>query len=112
MANLLSEMGFLIADNDHDSPQKMHRLLKQTDKHLVLIKYEIRKRLICPPDPEDDPGFMRKTTEKTFGYFLQKHGFMPPNTNGREFESEEALKEEIAARSHKDEDKAFDDSDD
>jgi histidinol phosphatase-like enzyme len=89
MVNLLCDMDFVLADSDlsnDDSANstKFHRLVKQTETHLIIITYEIRKRLICPPKPEDDPGFMRKATDITFGSFLKKFGFLPPNMINKE----------------------------
>ena len=56
MANLVTDMGFVLADSDlsqSDSVKqtKYHRLIKQTPDHLIVVTYEIRKRLICPPNP-------------------------------------------------------------
>ena len=59
IANLVSEMGFAVADQQNGS-SKFHRLIKQTDKHLVVITYEIRKRLICPPEWKNDPESVKK----------------------------------------------------
>ena len=55
---------------------------------------------------------MRKATDKTFGSFLKKFGFLPPNMMNKEEEDEEALREEIEERGTRDRDKAFDDTDD
>ena len=65
IANLLCDMGFVIADQDKDK-SKFHRLIKQTEKHLVIVTYELRPRLICPPNPMDDPEEMKKFQEKSF----------------------------------------------
>ena len=43
---------------------------------------------------------------------MKKHGFVPPNLMGKDFDDEEVLKEEMDARSSKDLEKAFDDTDD
>jgi hypothetical protein len=114
MANLLSDMGFLLAESDNplEIPSKFHRLIKHTSSHLIVITYEIRRRLVCPPKAEEDPDFMRKTTEKTFGFFLKKHGFLPPDMMGREYDDELALREEVEKRSTKERDQAYDDTDD
>jgi hypothetical protein len=117
MANLITDMGFVLADSDlpqtdNVKQTKFHRLIKQTPDHLIVVTYEIRKRLICPPNPQDNPEYIRSTTEKSFGYFMKKHGFVPPNLMGKDFDDDAVLKEEMEARSSKDLEKAFDDTDD
>jgi len=57
-------MGFVVADQDS---QRSQRLLKQTDKHLIIVTYEVKKRLICPPEPSLDPTAAKKLQEQSFG---------------------------------------------
>ena len=53
LANLICDMGFVIQDMPKEA--KMHRLIKKTANHLILVKYEIRDRIVDPPNPEDSP---------------------------------------------------------
>ena len=55
VANLICDMDFLVQDNPDKSQTKFNRLVKRSNKHLVLITYELRQRLIVPPTPEDNP---------------------------------------------------------
>ena len=40
----------------------------------------------------------KKLSPHSFGSFLKKHGLVPPEMQGKEFEEEEILKEEIESR--------------
>lgn len=57
VANLLCQMGFALADTPGS---KFQRLIKQTDKHLVIVTYEVRSRLICPPSWKQDPDAVKR----------------------------------------------------
>ena len=81
-------MDFIVQDNADKTQTKFNRLVKRTDKHLVLITYELRKRLIVPPSPEDNPELISSLRPNTFGYFLKKHGLVPPNMMGTEFDDD------------------------
>lgn len=81
IVNLLSDMGFVVADQDSDK-SKFHRLIKQTDKHLVIVTYEVRTRLICPPEEKMDPETMKKVQEKSFSQFMRESGMAPENMLG------------------------------
>ena len=99
IVNLVSDMGFVIADSDHTAKnEKFQRLLKQTDKHLIVVQYEVRKRLIIPPEWQQDPSALKKLQAKSFGSFLKETGLMPPNMMGKEYDEGEMLREEIEAR--------------
>ena len=48
IVNLLSDMGFIVVDQSvgaSGTPSLHHRLLKQTDKNLIMVTYPVRKRL-------------------------------------------------------------------
>ena len=92
--NLLSDMGFIIADQD-SPPSKFHRLIKQTDQHLIIITYVVRKRIINQPDYLNDPDLSKKIGSNSFGKFLKQAGLMPPDMQTKEYDEEEILKEEI-----------------
>jgi len=90
IVNLISDMDFLICDTEsrsdsHDEGEEssghttFHKLLKKTDKHLIVITYEVRKRLVCPPNPLDDPSMIDRLSDDTFGNFLRKYNMVPPN---------------------------------
>lgn len=42
VANLICDMDFLVQDNPDKSQTKFNRLVKRSNKHLVLITYELR----------------------------------------------------------------------
>ena len=55
IANLICHMGFVLADSQTENGHKLtQKLVKKTNKHLIVVSYDIRKRLICPPDPYAD----------------------------------------------------------
>jgi hypothetical protein len=58
VANLVCDMGYLIQDTKDPSCNKLHRLVKRSDSHLVVVCYEIRSRLMDPPSPEDNPDLI------------------------------------------------------
>lgn len=76
----------------------MHRLVKRTDNHLIIVAYELRSRLIVPPTPEDNPELLMRLKPHSFGHFLKKHGMVPPNMMGEEFDEENLLKEDLLER--------------
>ena len=94
-------MDFLVYDNKDQSRSKCHRLVKRTPFHLILVTYEIKQRLVCPPEPEENPDMILSLQQNTFGHFLKKHGMVPPNMMGREFDEDEIMKEELEARRDK-----------
>jgi hypothetical protein len=76
----------------------MHRLVKRTDDHLVIITYETRERMVCPPDPAENPELLTRLRPHTFGHFLKKHGLVPPNMMGEEYDEDFIIREEIEER--------------
>lgn len=44
----MCEMGFMMSDNGAELSQ-FHRLIKQTDKHMIVVTYKIKRRLIKSP---------------------------------------------------------------
>jgi hypothetical protein len=63
MANLITDLGFLIADTpqvQHADPtvksglnSMFHKLIKKTDRHMIVVTYKLRRRLIITPKHED-----------------------------------------------------------
>ena len=103
IANLMSDMGFAIADDDKSNgvPSKFHRLIKRTDKHMIVVTYELRDRLLGPFGPYENPSeLMKSLSPNTFVSFLKKHGVLPPNTVGDEHDEETQIREEGEARKH------------
>ena len=94
IANLLCDMGFAIADQDRDK-SKFHRLVKQTDKHLVIVTYQLRPRLICPPDIRENPEELKKYQERSFSHFLREMGMATADMVGTEEEELQAMKDEM-----------------
>ena len=55
IANLICDMGFIMSENPKESGRsKFHRLIKQTDKHMIVVTYKIRRRLIDVPKSRYD----------------------------------------------------------
>ena len=103
IANLISDMGFAIADHETEGNEggKFHRLVKRTDQHMIVVTYELRERLVCPQKPGDDPAaLMKQLQPSTFVSFLNKHGVMPPNTVGNEYDEDEQIRADLEARKH------------
>ena len=47
IANLICDMGFILSESPRDSKlSNYHRLVKQTDKHLIVVTYNVRRRII------------------------------------------------------------------
>jgi len=55
---LIADMGFTLAEPDPVS--NYHHMLKQTDKHLIIVKYEVRSPVLLeePKEPEADSSGM------------------------------------------------------
>lgn len=50
IANTLCDLGFMMSENPRDSGlSQYHRLVKQTDRHLIVVTYKVRRRLIQAP---------------------------------------------------------------
>lgn len=71
-----------------------HKLIKQTDKHLIVVTYKLRRRLFITPNQEDiysDKSLRQNLQGESFGDILQKHGLIPPDMqdlNDRNFQKE------------------------
>ena len=74
IANLICDMGFAIHDQDLDSKThelevgatKFHRLVKRTDKHMIVVLYEIRNRLFMDEvDHESSMDLAKRTRDST-----------------------------------------------
>lgn len=74
---------------------KLHRLVKKTESHLIVVCYELRDRLVVAPTPETNPELILRLQPHSFGHFLKKHGMVPPNMMGREFDDDYIMKEDI-----------------
>jgi hypothetical protein len=87
-------------------------MVKTTPKHLIIVTYPLRKRLVCPPDPNSDQeNMLKKLKGHTFGDYLKKHGLMPANMQGKEYDEETLVKEEIE-RNKNPLEEVYDDRDD
>jgi hypothetical protein len=88
VANLITEMGFVISEGGvKDGAQsKFHRLIKQTDRHLIVVTFNLRRRLIKDPqrmqDMYDEGLDPRQVEGESFGDFLKRHGLVPPDMMG------------------------------
>lgn len=52
----MCDMGFLITDvppPNKGMPLKFHKLIKQTESHMIVVTYRIKSRLIINPKRED-----------------------------------------------------------
>jgi len=50
ITNLLCDMGFLISENPRSSNlTRYHRLVKKTERHMIVVTYRVRRRLIQKP---------------------------------------------------------------
>jgi len=88
--NLLSNMGFII--KEHESTNGMRggkrtSLVKQTHKHLLMVNFDYRRRIILSPKEvqdkmvREDPDLLRQMQPDSFGTFLRKNGLVPPDFN-------------------------------
>ena len=109
--NLICDMGFAIHDQDLDGVQgvevgatQYHRLVKRTPTHMIVVLYQIRKRIIASQgNLEDAADLAKRLNVNSFLGFMKKHGLVPPNTVGDERDHEESIKEQIEARRPKEE---------
>jgi hypothetical protein len=96
LANLMCDLGFLVSENPRDSGlTNYHRIVKQTERHMIVVTYKVRRRLIRDPiNAKEEYGeeIKREGVENEgFGQFLKKHGLVPPDMMGYD---EEAIKKE------------------
>jgi len=96
IANLMCDLGFLVSENPRDSGlTNYHRIVKKTDRHMIVVTYKVRRRLIRDPinaKEEYEEEIKREGVENEgFGQFLKKHGLVPPDMMGYD---EEAIKKE------------------
>ncbi len=92
IANKLCDMGFLMSENPRDSGlNQYHRIVKQTDRHMIVVTYKVRRRLIETPrfarDDFKDEIKRERVENESFGDFLKKHGLVPPDMMGYDDEA-------------------------
>ena len=78
--------------------------MKRTDKHMIIVTYELRPRLFVEPTNNDYIEWYKMLNKNSFTSWLQKQGIGPENTAGNEHEEGERLREEIEARTTPDAD--------
>jgi hypothetical protein len=96
IANMLCDMGFVLSENPPSSGlTRYHRIVKQTDRHMIVVTYKVRRRLIqLPVNARDEHLHAIKENNiegEGFGHFLKKHGLVPPDMMG--YDEEETKKE-------------------
>ena len=72
--NMICEMGFVIKDHEPDAilGSKRQSLIKKSHKHLIMVNFEYRKRIIRSLDDhrkkmrDEDPELLRQLEPKTF----------------------------------------------
>lgn len=92
IANLMCDMGFLMSEEPRGQHQ---RLVKKTDRHMIVVTYKVRRRLITSPLNAKDE-FAKEIQQKqiegeSFGEFLKRHGLVPPDMMG--YNDDDARKE-------------------
>ena len=73
-------------------------MVKRTPTHLVVVKFEVRNRIVEVPTPEEEPEMLTAMQQNSFGKFLQKHNMVPPHMMGPEFDEENMIREELEER--------------
>lgn len=90
----MCEMGFMMSDNGPELNQ-FHRLIKKTEKHMIVVTYKIKRRLIKSPvnarEENIDEIKAQQIEGEGFGQFLKRHGLVPPDMMG--YDEEETRKE-------------------
>ena len=96
-------MGYAIKERDQDSAgvrgSKTSSLVKQTHKHVIIVNYDYRRRIMPGPEArsekylDSDPEFRRRLQPEGFSSWLRKAGLMPPDMNLPEYDEEAILKE-------------------
>ena len=90
----MCEMGFMVSENGPELNQ-FHRLVKKTEKHMIVVTYKIKRRLIKSPvnarEEKIDEIKAQQIEGEGFGQFLKRHGLVPPDMMG--YDEEETRKE-------------------
>lgn len=96
----MCDMGFLLSENTKTiGEEKFHRLIKQTDRFMIVITFSIRRRLFEELNTlgEKHEEDLKQIEGESFGSFLKKHGLVPPNLMGPEHEEKQIHKDYIKA---------------
>ena len=99
VVNLICDMGFIVQEQPDNS--FIHRLVKHMPSHLIIVKFEIRRRIIDPPDPTESPEMFNQLQANSFGDYLKKFNMVPPHMMGGEYDEDSVIQEEMEARRYK-----------
>ena len=89
ITNMICDMGFLIKDTEkHEKANRFHSLVKQTDRHMIVITYEIRRRFLDKIHNAAEENFEEasRASGESFTDFLRKYNLLPPNFLGPEYD--------------------------
>jgi hypothetical protein len=97
MANLMCDLGFMLSENHRETGlTNYHRIVKKTDRHMIVVTYKVRRRLIKDPinarDEYEDDIKKEGVENEGFGQFLKRHGLVPPDMMGYD---EEAMRKDF-----------------
>jgi hypothetical protein len=94
--NTISDMGYIIKDRPGGLRQC---LVKKSHKHLIIINYDFRRRIIESPEDmreikmKEDPELLKKYEPKTFSTWLKENDMLPPDFNLPEYDEDNIRKE-------------------
>ena len=111
IVNLLCDMGYVIKERDHEDSglrgSRTSSLVKKTAKHMIIINYDYRRRIMLMPEDnakkalaQADPEVLRKLQPEAFGSWLRRHGLLPPDMDLPEYDEEAIRKEYEEANSN------------
>lgn len=94
--NMLCDMGYIIKDwqKRASAGVRMQSLVKKTHKHLIVINFDYRPRIIEGPEDfnkrltDEQQDLIKKFQPLPFSKFLKKHNLLPPDFDTPEYDEE------------------------
>ena len=81
-------------------------MVKQTHKHVIIINYDYRRRIVPGPEAaskkvaDRDPEILRRLQPEAFSSWLRKNNLLPPDFDLPEFDEANIMKEYEEANSN------------
>ena len=93
----MCDLGFVVSENQKETGlDNYHRIIKKTDRHMIVVTYSVRRRLIRDPinakEAYEDDIKREGIENEGFGQFLKRHGLVPPDMMGYD---EDAMKRDF-----------------
>ena len=94
--NMLCDMGYIIKDwrKGASAGVRMQSLVKKTNKHLIVINFDYRRRIVLGPEEQskkllnDQNDLIDKFKPMPFSKWLRNHNMLPPDFDLPEYDEE------------------------